>query len=217
SMQPNDLGRYLPSLTETQLQQLGQLATAFLDWNTRVNLVSRKDAENLSERHLLHSLSIALYWQPAPGAQVLDIGCGGGLPGLPLALLFPQVQFTLLDSIGKKIDAVRDMAQQLGLANVQAIWGRAEQHPARYDYVLGRAVTRLPAFVQLAKPHLKPPLTATEPRPGNLDRGILYLKGGDFRGELEEAGCQYQLFPLTQPLDLPFYETKMLVYLHDCR
>ncbi|MFO0484720.1 MAG: RsmG family class I SAM-dependent methyltransferase, partial [Sphingobacteriia bacterium] len=115
-MQPNDLGRYLPSLTETQLQQLGQLATAFLDWNTRVNLVSRKDAENLSERHLLHSLSIALYWQPAPGAQVLDIGCGGGLPGLPLALLFPQVQFTLLDSIGKKIDAVRDMAQQLGLA-----------------------------------------------------------------------------------------------------
>lgn len=209
-MTPAQLVTYLPQLSTTQLELLTRLEQVFCQWNEKVNLVSRKDAENLTERHLLHSLAIGLHWQPRPGATVLDIGCGGGLPGLPLAILYPEVQFTLLDSIRKKIEAVRAMASELGLTNVQAVWQRAEDHKPRYHYVLGRAVTQLPAFVQLARPHLN------GKQMGNLPSGILYLKGGDFSEELEQTRCKYSLHPLLPHLQLEFYETKMLVYLFDC-
>jgi 16S rRNA (guanine527-N7)-methyltransferase len=204
------LRQYFPQW-EALAPQLQRLHDVFLDWNQRHNLISRKDTEYLWAHHLLHSLSITHWWQPAPGAQVLDIGCGGGLPGLPLAICYPQVQFTLLDSTRKKIDAVQAMAQELGLSNLHGVWQRAEEHTPKYHYVLGRAVTALPDFVRLARPRL-----GTE-QMGNLPPGILYLKGGDFGDELARTGCRYELHPLSQILPLPFYDTKMLVYLSNCK
>ncbi|MBX3101618.1 MAG: 16S rRNA (guanine(527)-N(7))-methyltransferase RsmG [Bacteroidetes bacterium] len=191
--------------------RLMQLHDLLLSWNSRINLVSRKDTEHLWAHHLLHGLCITHYWQPAPGAQVLDIGCGGGLPGLPLALCYPGVQFTLLDSTRKKIDAVEAIAQEMGLANVRPTWQRAEEHSLRYDYILGRAVTALPGFIRLARPRLR------AGQAGNLPSGILYLKGGDFAEELAQITCRHSLHPLKEVLPLPFYDTKFLVYLSDCR
>jgi 16S rRNA (guanine527-N7)-methyltransferase len=203
------ISQYFPQW-EPLLPRLLQLHELLLRWNDRVNLVSRKDTEHLWAHHLLHSLCITHHWTPAPGAQVLDIGCGGGLPGLPMALCYPQATFTLLDSTRKKIDAVAEMAAEMGLSNVQPTWARAETHTPRYDYILGRAVTALPGFVALAKPRLRPG------QAGNLPAGILYLKGGDFADELAQLRCRHKRHPLSDVLPLPFYDTKYLVYLSDC-
>lgn len=201
---------YFPAATAQQLALLHQAYALFVEWNAKINMVSRKDIDQLAERHVLHSLSILRYIQFAPGTQVLDVGTGGGFPGLPLAILQPQAQFTLIDSIGKKIKVVQDIVQQCGIGNVQAIWGRVEEHKAKYDFVTGRAVTNLPAFVQAVRGRV-------HCRGRNaLPNGILYLKGGEAEAEVAALGYPYQLHSLHQQFATTFFETKQLVYLNLC-
>ena len=200
------LARYFPDLTDQQLRQFARLETEFRGWNERLNLVARPDVDNLAERHFLHSLGLAKVVPFAPGAAVLDVGTGGGLPGLPLAILFPETQFHLVDSIGKKIRAVQDMARALRLPNVTAEQIRAEQLRARYDYVVSRAVARLATFHPWIAHRYKP---AAQAAPGS---GLYYLKGGDLTEEIAESGLPAQIFELSDYFSEAFFETKKVVF-----
>lgn len=203
--------QHIPSATAQQLALLTQAYALFADWNAKINMVSRKDIDQLEERHVLHSLSILRYIQFAPGTTVLDVGTGGGFPGLPIAILQPHAQFTLIDSIGKKIKVVEDIVQQCGIRNVQATWGRVEEHKPQYDFVTGRAVTNLPAFVQAVRGRV-------HCRGRNaLPNGIIYLKGGEAEADVAALGYPYQLHSLHTHLPLPFFETKQMVYLNLCQ
>ncbi|MCC2547979.1 16S rRNA (guanine(527)-N(7))-methyltransferase RsmG [Hymenobacter sp. BT175] len=197
------LFRYFPDLTELQRQQFRQLEQEFRLWNERLNLVARPDVENLAERHFLHSLGIAKVVRFPAGAAVLDVGTGGGLPGLPLAILFPEARFHLVDSIGKKISAVRDMARTIGLHNVTAEQTRAEQLSTRYDFIVSRAVARLATFHTWISHRYKPGSYPSS--------GLYYLKGGDLTEEIAESGLQAQLFDLSTYFDEEFFETKKVV------
>lgn len=205
-----DWQAYLPFLSEAQAGQLTRAAELYRAANARVNLISRTDIAHLEERHLLHSLLIGRYMGFGAGVRVLDLGAGGGLPGLPLALAFPEAEFTLLDSTQKKLVAVGEIAQALGLENLTTVWQRAEDHRARYDYVVGRAVAALPQFWSWAKPLLR--CRGGLPLPG----GVLYLKGGDLGNELAQIGRPHTVVPLYDWVPLPWYETKVLVYLDAC-
>lgn len=202
---PNTAGgyiaRYFPDLTEAQYAQLDALPELYAEWNALINLISRKDMEHFAERHVLHSLSIALYWKPRAGQRVIDIGTGGGFPGIPLAILFPQVKFLLVDSIGKKIKVVKDIAERLGLKNIEARHARAEELRGKYDVALSRAVARLSVLTGYC----------TKTR---LKVGELYcLKGGDLREEVEEID-EYPstVYKLENKFDSEFFETKKVVY-----
>jgi len=176
-------------------------------WNERINLVSRKDIGQLEERHILHSLAIAKIIQFRPGTKVLDVGTGGGFPGIPLAIMFPQVEFTLVDSIGKKIKVVQEVTDALQLDNVKALQIRAEQMDGTFDFIVSRAVTKLPLFLSWVKGKIK--------KKGNnkLDNGILYLKGGDLEEELNGIHFPYAVYDLDIDLPLEFFNTKKLVYI----
>jgi 16S rRNA (guanine527-N7)-methyltransferase len=198
--------QYFPDLSPIQLQQFAALEEIYQTWNTQINVISRKDTEHFYERHVLHSLAIAKIIQFLPGSSVLDIGTGGGFPGIPLAILFPEVQFHLVDSIGKKIKVVQEVATHLGLQNVQASHARAETIKDRYDFIVSRAVTQMPIFLtwvkgKSAKKNLHP-----------FKNGIFYLKGGDLSEEL--AGLRYpvQEFPISNFYKEEFFETKKVVY-----
>ncbi|SMB89144.1 16S rRNA m(7)G-527 methyltransferase [Hymenobacter roseosalivarius DSM 11622] len=195
---------YFPHLTDQQRQRFQQLEGEFKSWNERLNLVARTDVENLAERHLLHSLGIAKVVEFAAGSSVLDVGTGGGLPGLPLAILFPEVKFHLVDSIGKKIHAVREMALALHLANVTAEQTRAEQVRPKFDYVVSRAVARLATFHTWIAHRYKPASAANS--------GLYYLKGGDLTEEIAEAGLPATLFELSAYFTEEFFETKKVVF-----
>lgn len=198
--------KYFPHLTEKQLEQFNRLPELYTFWNDQINVISRKDIDQLYERHVLHSLGIAKVLQFLPGETVLDVGTGGGFPGIPLAILFPETQFYLVDSIGKKIKVVNEVAKALGLTNVRASHNRAEDIKEKFDFVVSRAVTRLKEFYPWVKGKFDKDSKNT------LPNGILYLKGGDLAEELAESGLKTQLFALKDFFEEEFFETKMVVY-----
>ena len=197
--------RYFPDLSDEQKSQFSKLEELYGDWNEKINVISRKDMDSLYEKHVLHSLGIAKVMEFAPGTKVLDIGTGGGFPGIPLAILFPEVQFTLVDSIGKKITVVNAVAESLGLKNVKGIHERAEKLNEKYHFVVSRAVTQMPVFLRW----LKGKFEKEQFNPKH--NGVLYLKGGDLAEEL--AGLKVEVFDLKNYFDREFFETKKVVYL----
>jgi 16S rRNA (guanine527-N7)-methyltransferase len=200
------IASYFPSLTEKQRQQFAQLESLYAEWNEKINVISRKDIDNLYVNHVLHSLGIARVQAFKPGAHVLDVGTGGGFPGIPLAILYPQTRFHLVDSIGKKIAVVNAVAQALGLQNVRAEQARAETLKGQYDFIVSRAVTRLKEFYGWVHPRC-----ATR-SVHELHNGILYLKGGDLEEELAELKKPYRVFELSDFFAEEFFETKKVVY-----
>ncbi len=204
-MSVNLILKYFPNLTENQVNQFTQLEALYLEWNEKINVISRKDTEHLYEKHILHSLGIAKVMEFAPGSKVLDIGTGGGFPGIPLAILFPETQFTLIDSIGKKITVVNGVAEALGLQNVTAIHGRAEKLKEKFHFVVSRAVTQMPEFLRWLKGKFE------KEQINDKHNGVLYLKGGDLAEEL--AGIKCEIHQLKNYFEEEFYETKKVVYL----
>lgn len=200
------ISKYFPNLTEKQLSQYTQLEELYKEWNAQINVISRKDIDQLYERHVLHSLGIAKVIQFEPNTMILDVGTGGGFPGIPLAIMFPNCQFHLVDSIEKKIKVVKGVADALGLENLTAKHTRAEQVKGPYDFVVSRAVTRLKPFYQWV--HNKVNRNGFNA----LDNGILYLKGGDLDEELKEAKKPHQLIDLSDYFEEDFFETKKVVY-----
>jgi len=193
-------------LTPEQRRQFEQLYPLYKDWNSKINVVSRKDIEHLYTNHVLHSLGIAKVVDFLPGAEVLDVGTGGGFPGIPLAILFPETQFHLVDSIGKKLKVVDAVAGELGLKNVKTTHSRVENIDGRYDFIVSRAVTKMPDFVKWVKGKTKK--KSRHP----LKNGILYLKGGDLSEELAPYQ-NVQIFDLKNYFDEDFFDTKKVVYL----
>ena len=201
------ISHYFPQLTERQKDQFAQLGNLYREWNDKINVISRKDVDNLYVNHVLHSLGIAKVMEFKSGASVLDVGTGGGFPGIPLAILFPETKFHLVDSIGKKITVVNAVAEVVGLTNVKAEQIRAEQIKAKYDFVVSRAVTRMKEFYGWVNNKIKSESVHT------LDNGILYLKGGDLDEEMSELKKRYSMYDLTDYFKEEFFETKKVVYL----
>jgi len=199
--------RYFPDLTEKQKGQFDRLEELYTEWNSRINVISRKDIDMLYERHVLHSLGIAKVCHFADDSEILDVGTGGGFPGVPLAILFPEVSFHLVDAVGKKIKVVEGVVEGLGLTNVKAEHQRVEQLRGTYDFIVSRAVTRMGPFLgwvqnKINRNHFSP-----------LDNGILYLKGGDLREEMAEIRRKYRIYELKDYFEEEFFETKKVVHL----
>jgi 16S rRNA (guanine527-N7)-methyltransferase len=198
--------KYFPHLTDLQMKQLAQLQALYEDWNLKINVVSRKDIDELYLRHVLHSLGIAKIQPFLPGSKILDVGTGGGFPGIPLAILYPEVQFHLVDSIGKKIKVVEEVVAGLQLENVKATNARVETVSGKYDFIVSRAVAQMETFVhwvngKIAKQSMH-----------ERKNGILYLKGGDLSDELK-IYKNAVVYPLSDFFEEDFYETKSVVYL----
>lgn len=200
------LEKYFPQLSPDQYDQFGALEELYRHWNEQINVVSRKDIDALYERHVLHSLGIAKVVRFNASARILDVGTGGGFPGIPLAILYPDTEFVLVDSIGKKIKVVDQVAQALGLNNVSAFHKRAESTEGSFDFVVTRAVTRMQGLVQWT--HQKIRLESLH----DLPNGILALKGGDLSDELRRYK-KASIFPLSDYFDAEFFETKVVVHL----
>lgn len=198
--------KQFPNLTEKQKKQFAQLEALYTEWNAKINVISRKDIEELYTRHVLHSLGIAKVMEFKPGANVLDVGTGGGFPGIPLAILFPETNFYLIDVIAKKIKVVQEVASALGLKNVRAEQKRAETVNEEFDFIVSRAVTNMPDFVKWVRGKVK------KDQNHNLPNGILYLKGGDLTEELE-VFQRVTLFDLSDYFEDEFFETKKVVHL----
>ena len=190
--------KYFPEITDEQKQQFEKLEQLYTEWNEKINVISRKDMDGLYEKHILHSLGIAKVMPFADGTKVLDIGTGGGFPGIPLAILFPEVSFTLIDSIGKKIKVVEAVSEGLGLKNVTAVHGRAEKLKEKFHFVVSRAVTQMPEFLRWLKGKFE------KEQFNEKHNGVLYLKGGDLAEEL--AGLRCEIFQLKNY----YYNVKIL-------
>lgn len=199
--------KYFKNLTNNQLQQFTELSGLYEFWNRRINVISRKDVSRLYERHVLPSLSIAVKIRFTPGTRVLDVGTGGGFPGIPLAIMFPETDFVLLDSTGKKIRVVATIADKLELSNIKTIQVRVELYAEKFDFVVSRAVTSFPEFVNLVKNNLH-----TKNR-NNLPNGIFYLTGGNIDKEVQNFSKNLRIFELKDTFQELFFETKKLIYL----
>lgn len=199
--------KYFPNLTEVQKKQFDMLEDCYRDWNAKINVISRKDVDSLYMRHVLHSLAIAKYVEFKPGEKILDVGTGGGFPGLPLAILFPETEFLLVDSIGKKIKVVNEVASSIGLKNLKGLHARAEAVEGRFDFIVSRAVTRLKDFYPWVKDKV------TKQSKNAIPNGILYLKGGDLGEEIRESNLEVSLIPIADYFNEDFFETKYIVYI----
>ena len=199
--------KYFPHLTDIQKNQFSHLQDLYTDWNSRINVISRKDMESFYEHHVLHSLAIGRFIQFTADSKIIDVGTGGGFPGIPLAILFPQAHFTLIDSIGKKIKVVQAVADALALENLEAHQSRSEQFKGKYDFIVSRAVTALPAFVNQTR-HL-----ISNVQKNAVTNGILYLKGGDITAETQPYKKMISIVDLSTYFKEPFFDTKKLVHL----
>ncbi|GIM50708.1 16S rRNA (guanine(527)-N(7))-methyltransferase RsmG [Capnocytophaga stomatis] len=200
------ISKYFKNLTEKQIAQFEKLKPVYEQWNAKINVISRKDMDLFYERHVLHSLAIAKVMPFLPDSEVLDVGTGGGFPGVPLAILFPQTKFTLVDSIGKKIKVVEEVCKELDIDNVTSINSRVEQIDKKFDFVVSRAVTQMPEFVKWIKGKIK------KSSKHSLDNGILYLKGGDLTEELASFK-NVHLYEISDFFSEEFFQTKKVVYL----
>jgi 16S rRNA (guanine527-N7)-methyltransferase len=198
--------KYFKNLSDIQIEQFSKLQDLYEDWNLKINVVSRKDIDELYLRHVLHSLGIAKVIQFKPGSKVLDVGTGGGFPGIPLAILFPETQFHLVDSIGKKIKVVNEVVTGLGLLNVKTTNGRVEEDKDTYDFIVSRAVAEMETFVRWTKGKI------SKKQNHSLKNGILYLKGGDLTDELK-LYTSATIYNLSDYFEEEFYETKKVVHL----
>lgn len=198
--------KYFNNLSSLQIEQFSKLQELYQDWNLKINVVSRKDIEELYVRHVLHSLGIAKVIQFKSGSNVMDVGTGGGFPGIPLAILFPETQFHLVDSIGKKIKVVNNVAEGLGLENVKTTHGRVEEIKDTYDFIVSRAVAQMETFVRWTRGRI------AKKQHHELKNGILYLKGGDLSEELK-IFTTATIYNLSNYFDEDFYETKKVVHL----
>jgi 16S rRNA (guanine527-N7)-methyltransferase len=199
--------KYFPGFSPAQLEQFSRLPSLYLEWNSRINVVSRKDIENLEIHHILFSLAIAKFFSFRPGTSIMDAGTGGGFPGIPLAIYFPDIQFTLVDSIGKKIKVVEAITNELGLKNVTPVCSRVENIVDTFDFVVGRAVTGIPGLFRLLRSRV-----GTDQK-NNFPNGILYLTGGDVEEDMENIGCKFILHKLSDQFRESFFETKKLIHL----
>jgi len=201
------IDKYFPSLSAKQKEQIDALFDLYSDWNSRINVISRKDIDNLYLHHVLHSLAIAKYIRFQPGTSIIDVGTGGGFPGIPLALFFPEVNFLLLDSIGKKIKVAREVSQAIGLQNVDFIHSRMEDEKRKFDFVVSRAVMPLPDLVRVVRKNI------SSEQKNALPNGIICLKGGNLAPELSPFKGKVEVFSLDKYFSESFFETKKLIYL----
>ena len=204
---PQIIHSYFPDLSEKQKEQFAKLGGLYADWNSKINVISRKDIDNFYERHVLHSLGIAKVISFKPKTKVLDVGTGGGFPGIPLAILFPECEFHLVDSIGKKIKVVNAVTESLELKNVKGIWSRVEELKEKYHFVVSRAVTELPEFLKWVRGKF------LSENFNELKNGILYLKGGEIEEEKKRIKEEVKNFDLKNYFSEDFFETKKVVYI----
>lgn len=193
---------YFPDLSEGQIKKFGLLEELYREWNAKINVISRKDMDSFGIHHVLHSLAIARVLRFCPGTKVMDVGTGGGFPGIPLAIMFPEVDFYLVDSIGKKIKVVNGVAEALGLKNVKAEQIRVEDTAGKQDFIVSRAVTAFPAFVELTRNKIR------KESANELPNGILYLKGGDFEEEIKPYADRVRVYDIPDFFEDEFFETK---------
>lgn len=203
----NIILKYFPHLSDKQKAQFAALGALYTDWNSKINLISRKDIEHLYEHHILHSLGIAKYLNFKPGSKIMDVGTGGGFPGIPLAILFPDCEFLLLDSIGKKLKAANDVAQQIQLENVQFCHSRVEDEKAKFDFIVSRAVMPLGDLARLCRKNI------SQQQHNALPNGIICLKGGELSSEMHAFKNKAVQTNLSDFFEEEFFETKKVVYL----
>ncbi|HAQ64995.1 MAG TPA: 16S rRNA (guanine(527)-N(7))-methyltransferase RsmG [Bacteroidales bacterium] len=202
------ISKYFPTITSEQKEKFSRLQLLYTEWNEKINVISRKDIDNLYLHHVLHSLSIARIVRFQAGTYVLDVGTGGGFPGIPLAIFFPDTQFTLIDSIGKKIKVVEAISAELGLENVEPRWGRVQDVTEKYDFVVSRAVTKLPDFYEWVKCRIR------KEEINHLHNGILYIKGGPVEEELQDLNRHYHVYHLSNFFYENFFDTKAVVHIY---
>ena len=198
--------KYFPNITERQKEQFAALYDLYFDWNSKINVISRKDIENLYQHHVLHSLAIAKYITFKPGTTIMDMGCGGGFPGIPLAIMFPEVKFHLVDSIGKKVRVASEIANAIGLTNVRTSHSRAEEIKDKYSFVVSRAVMPMPDLVKICRKNI------SREQANALPNGIIALKGGNLAGETQPFGNSCETVEVTNYFDEEFFKDKKIVY-----
>lgn len=199
--------KYFPNLSEEQLRQFAMLQELYTDWNQKINVISRKDIENLYEHHVLHSLAIGKATSFKPGTKILDFGTGGGFPGIPLAILFPECQFTLIDGTGKKVRVANEVASAIGLKNVTALHQRGEEEKGKYDFVVSRAVMPLPDLVKIVRKNIKKEQFNT------LGNGIIVLKGGNLEAEMQPFRKFIETTEISEWFDEEWFKEKFVIYL----